>query len=273
MYTGEESSDDTDDGQESKKKKKKAKPKKQKSTAASLRAQDPNTLVEVIRGIYEFYGLIVYLSDWKKGTLSNEDRMELEARQQQQKNGMNDNNDATVGVKEEAPAPVVPAAVSNPYATNKAVPNNPYAKKPPANPYAKAAPANPYAKSSTTVSNPYAKAGPANPYASSSSSSAVKSEPATTTASGGKKPNHHPGSGKELRENSLWADKYAPSSSREILGNADSVNKLNKWLTTWEKNFNNPNKKVKGLTGPNGPFKAALLSGPPGIGTFCDLKG
>jgi hypothetical protein len=75
----------------------------------------------------------------------------------------------------------------------------------------------------------------------------------------------HPGSGKELGVNSLWADRYAPSRSSEILGNSDSVAKLARWLSCWEGTFNGGG-AGKGLGGPNGPWKAALLSGPPGIG-------
>ena len=78
----------------------------------------------------------------------------------------------------------------------------------------------------------------------------------------------HPGSRRELGINSLWADRYAPSHSSEILGNADSVGKLSKWLSGWERTFNGSANggKGRGLGGPNGPWKAALLSGPPGIG-------
>ena len=270
-YTGEESSDDDDSDDE--KKKKKAKGKKKKLTAAQLKAKDPDTLVEVIRGIYEFYGLVTYLSEWKKGTLPEDERMELEARQRAQQAGEKEAAAPVVGVKKEevkmegAVASKVPA---NPYA-NKAPPANPYAAKSssaPVNPYAKKAPpANPYANKASST-NPYASKSSTfssgNPYASKPAAAAVKTE------NGGNI--NHPGSGKELRENSLWADKYAPSSSMEILGNADSVNKLKKWLREWESKFINPKVKVKGLTGSNGPWKAALLSGPPGIGKWLLLE-
>ncbi|KAL7531071.1 hypothetical protein ACHAXR_003826, partial [Thalassiosira sp. AJA248-18] len=123
---------------------------------------------------------------------------------------------------------------------------------------------NPYAKSS--VSNPYAKkSSPANPYASASSASKAATT-ATSSSSTNASTNNHPQSGKQLSANSLWADRYAPSISNEILGNSDSVNKLKKWLNNWEHTFNNPKKNSKGFSGPNGPWKAALLSGPPGIG-------
>jgi len=276
-YTGEESSSDDDSDSDDEGDKKKKKPaKKKKLTAAQLKAKDPDTLVEVIRGIYEFYGLVTYLSEWKKGTLPEGERMELEARQRAQQ----------AGEKKEAAAPVVGVkkeevkmeakAPANPYA-NKAPPANPYANKaPPANPYAaksSGGPVNPYAKKAPPA-NPYAnKASSTNPYASKSSTfssgnpyASKPADAAVKTENGGNI--NHPGSGKELRENSLWADKYAPSSSMEILGNADSVNKLKKWLREWESKFINPKVKVKGLTGSNGPWKAALLSGPPGIGKW-----
>jgi len=58
----------------------------------------------------------------------------------------------------------------------------------------------------------------------------------------------------------LWADKYAPTTTSHILGNGDSVKKLSAWLRSWESTHNrNNNSKQRTV-------KAALLSGPPGIG-------
>ena len=111
-----------------------------------------------------------------------------------------------------------------------AAPANPYAK--PANPYAK--PANPYAK-------PAGGAAAANPYAKMASSPTAPSVPSP------------PGD-----PNALWADKYAPKNSNEILGNGKSVQDLQRWLRNWEDTNNNPKRK--------GGKRAALLSGPPGIG-------
>jgi replication factor C subunit 1 len=66
----------------------------------------------------------------------------------------------------------------------------------------------------------------------------------------------------------LWVDKYKPKHSSEILGNQDAVRKLSVWLASWEQCFNhNSNKKIKSFSAANGPWKAALLSGPPGIGS------
>lgn len=124
----------------------------------------------------------------------------------------------------------------NPYAA----PSNPYA-----NPYTKkAAVPNPYATGAATA-NPYAKP---NPYAKAASSSSASSIPSASPDSASSDPN------------ALWADKYAPKSSHEILGNADSVKKLQRWLSTWESTFNKGKSRGKTMG------KAALLSGPPGIG-------
>lgn len=207
---------------------------KEDKKKSKTKGSDPNSLVEIIRGVDEFWGLITFMSEWKKSTLPEEERAKVEA--------------SLSAVKKEPdvkPAAVVSApAVSNPYASQKK-PVNPYAKAP--------APANPYAKSSAPA-NPYAK--PANPYAKKSTPAPAPavSEPAATA-----KP-------KPVQANALWADKYAPSNSREILGNADSVTKLFNWLRNWENQFNDPKRKPKSISGPNGPWKAALLSGPPGIG-------
>ena len=91
--------------------------------------------------------------------------------------------------------------------------------------------ANPYAKPAggSAASNPYAK------MASSPSAPSPPGDP-----------------------NALWADKYAPKNSVEILGNGNAVKELQRWLRMWEDNNNNPKRK--------GGKRAALLSGPPGIG-------
>ena len=147
-------------------------------------------------------------------------------------------------------APSPPAPPSNPYAKKPAAPvsnpytkkgpvSNPYAKKAPTNPYAKKAPANPYAKK-TSSNNPYAKSAPNSATAPPSSSNS---------------------------ESMLWVDRHKPVHTREILGNATNVKKLQDWLRTWESNFNNAKSANKSFTNPRGPWKAALLSGPPGIGS------
>jgi replication factor C subunit 1 len=136
------------------------------------------------------------------------------------------------------PAPPAAAAA----AATKAV--NPYARGPVSNPYAKAA-ANPYAKKAAPVAAPVAAA----------SASAV------TSSSTNNRNNN----------SMLWVDKYKPASTSEILGNGEAVKKLTIWLKLWESRFNNSAAVGKAYSNPNGPWKAALLSGPPGIGTlYCD---
>lgn len=62
----------------------------------------------------------------------------------------------------------------------------------------------------------------------------------------------------------LWTVKYAPSSISQLCGNKGQVQKLKNWLANW---FDNAKKdfKSKGSDG-SGLFRAALISGPPGIG-------
>jgi replication factor C subunit 1 len=119
-----------------------------------------------------------------------------------------------------------------------------------ANPYAKKAPNNPYAK--PALSNPYVKA---KPYTSGKPSPAEISSPVDIKAD------------RSSGANLLWVDKYKPTRSGEILGNAESVKKLGLWLSSWEQKFNNSKAVGKGVANPNDRFKAALLSGPPGIGS------
>ncbi|XP_030374533.1 replication factor C subunit 1 [Scaptodrosophila lebanonensis] len=70
-----------------------------------------------------------------------------------------------------------------------------------------------------------------------------------------------------------WVDKYKPASTKEIVGQAgaaSNVNKLLNWLTKWyvnhdgKKKLQRPNPWAKNDDGSF--YKAALLSGPPGIG-------
>ena len=263
---------------------------------------DPNALVEIIRGLDEFYALIYFLSQWKRGTLTDEERRGLELQQRQQREEENQQRSGEgeekmmmkkeetdrmmmIGVKDEkkeedrsvaaeacvtfdevkAPAPVAappPAAAANPYAT-KPLAANPYSSKP--------AVANPYTARKPMANNPYSKKQPVtnNSYATPSANfNPYAKKPPHTALSGASKPDHHVDPKNSLGPNSLWADKYAPKSTDEILGNKTNVDKLARWLDRWEGTFNNSKMSVKTLTAPNGPWKAALLSGPPGIGTF-----
>ncbi|KAL7580967.1 hypothetical protein ACA910_005781 [Epithemia clementina (nom. ined.)] len=117
---------------------------------------------------------------------------------------------------------------------------------------------NPYAKKITT--NPYKKAKLGDTNASigsktSSSTVVAKTEPSTL-----------PLASRSSAENTLWVDRYKPQSTQEILGNQDAVRKLKAWLARWEERFNKDSVVGKAFSNPQGPWKAALLSGPPGIG-------
>jgi replication factor C subunit 1 len=58
----------------------------------------------------------------------------------------------------------------------------------------------------------------------------------------------------------LWADKYRPRSTRDLVGNKSNIDTVKNWLQHW----NAGNEKAK-----KGSEKAVLLSGPPGIGLKC----
>eukprot|EP00956_Cyclotella_meneghiniana_P010686 scaffold14944_cov20-Cyclotella_meneghiniana.AAC.1 len=51
--------------------------KKKKGKKATTKGSDPNSLVEIINGVDEFWGLINFMSEWKRGTLSEEERAKL----------------------------------------------------------------------------------------------------------------------------------------------------------------------------------------------------
>lgn len=74
-------------------------------------------------------------------------------------------------------------------------------------------------------------------------------------------------------ETSMWVDKYKPASVKNIIGQQgpkSNVGKLTSWLENWHKNhsgdkkLNRPSPWAKDDNGAY--FKAALLSGPPGVG-------
>lgn len=62
----------------------------------------------------------------------------------------------------------------------------------------------------------------------------------------------------------LWTVKYAPKDLSQLCGNKGQILKLKNWLNDWFDNaksdFKNPGKDGSGI------FRAALISGPPGIG-------
>lgn len=115
-------------------------------------------------------------------------------------------------------------------------------------------------KKAPPTKNPYAQK-PSNPYASNPYSK----KPAVGSASP-PPPTTSKAVAKSTGANDLWVDKYKPSISREILGNTESVKKLSTWLKTWEDRFNTQQAAKTTFSSPKGPWKAALLSGPPGIG-------
>lgn len=61
----------------------------------------------------------------------------------------------------------------------------------------------------------------------------------------------------------LWAEKYRPRSLGHLVGNADHVKRLTQWLQTWRERLRNESSKA---SKDQAFHKAALLSGPPGVG-------
>lgn len=65
----------------------------------------------------------------------------------------------------------------------------------------------------------------------------------------------------------MWVDKYMPSATKQIIGqqgDQSNVAKLRRWLTQWSTKQKVPFNKFKNPTGAG--LRAALLSGPPGVG-------
>jgi DNA polymerase III delta prime subunit len=74
---------------------------------------------------------------------------------------------------------------------------------------------------------------------------------------------------KQLNESNMWVDKYKPLNSKLIIGQQGEkscVNKLIKWLSNWHLNYDKKPGFGKWASEEGIGFKAALLSGPPGIG-------
>uniref|UniRef100_A0A182QRJ2 Replication factor C subunit 1 n=1 Tax=Anopheles farauti TaxID=69004 RepID=A0A182QRJ2_9DIPT len=74
-------------------------------------------------------------------------------------------------------------------------------------------------------------------------------------------------------ENMAWVDKYKPSSTKQIIGQIganSNVQKLTVWLSSWYKNNDGTKKHAKpnpwAKNDSGAAYKAALLSGPPGVG-------
>ena len=137
-------------------------------------------------------------------------------------------------------------------------------KPPPATAAAAAPPVkriNPYATTTkrTTTTNPYAKK------AKLDHTRSTQSQPPTSTSSTSTAVVPRPSS--STTRLALWVDRYQPQATSEILGNQDAVRKLKVWLRQWEDKFNKDSVVGKPFSNPQGPWKAALLSGPPGIGS------
>lgn len=201
--------------------------------------------VALINGAFELYGLLQYYSDAKHKNCTNS------------KNGIDDGKRSAMNTSTNSTA-VKPNDVNTTTNVPAPVPQNPYAMTVAANPYAKTA----NTSLQRTGGNPYA------------------SKPSATTSASNTKPDKKvkmPFRETGPKINVLWVDKYKPVRSSEILGNQDAVRKLSVWLNTWEDRFIS-NSTVKSFSSPNGPWKAALLSGPPGIGSrykeiHADLSG
>uniref|UniRef100_A0A182VVU8 Replication factor C subunit 1 n=1 Tax=Anopheles minimus TaxID=112268 RepID=A0A182VVU8_9DIPT len=74
-------------------------------------------------------------------------------------------------------------------------------------------------------------------------------------------------------DNMAWVDKYKPTSTKQIIGQLganSNVQKLTVWLSSWYKNNDGTKKHAKpnpwAKNDSGAAFKAALLSGPPGVG-------
>lgn len=198
--------------------------------------------IVILKGQEELYGLAKLLDEKHK--------MDKQSANDEARSSMNEkdivsaeSNDASVSVP-----------ISNPYAKK----TNSHLSNPPSSSPSSKAIANPYAKNSSVISNPYEKKSsgtPINPYATSS----ARKKEEVQVRGGGRAHVNDP--------NALWADKYAPSNTHMILGNKEVVKKLADWLDRWETTFNRPSNGKNGRnSAKSGSFKAALLSGPPGIG-------
>ena len=70
----------------------------------------------------------------------------------------------------------------------------------------------------------------------------------------------------------MWVDKYRPTSTKQIIGQQgekSNAKKLARWLQNWERNYGQGRgRKASGWGSQEdgSVFRAALLSGPPGVG-------
>lgn len=122
---------------------------------------------------------------------------------------------------------------------------------------------------------PKIKTSPAKPHTDKPKASPIKSsndklkaspaKPSTVKSSPIKKEQSN-----ESKETLLWVDKYKPTTTSKIIGqqgDKSNAKKLKHWLENWHKFHVGADKQPKGWNREDGlNFKAALLSGGPGIG-------
>lgn len=70
---------------------------------------------------------------------------------------------------------------------------------------------------------------------------------------------------KSVGSTMLWVDRHKPQDVSQLVGNSDVLQKLDSWLSSWERIHVHGGEKPK-FNRQNPGAKAALLSGPPGIG-------
>lgn len=74
---------------------------------------------------------------------------------------------------------------------------------------------------------------------------------------------YHNSISEEQHATQTWTEKYKPTRIQDILGNKETVKKINDWLANWQTNY------AKGFEGEGDDmdnWRSILLSGPPGIG-------
>ena len=80
--------------------------------------------------------------------------------------------------------------------------------------------------------------------------------------------------GEVIKSTEMWTDLYKPESIMDLVGNEGTINQLFEWLKDWDDIHIRGNKKVTKAPRfsrnwadvPRINAKAAMLSGPPGIG-------
>uniref|UniRef100_A0A9J8DIY0 Replication factor C subunit 1 n=1 Tax=Cyprinus carpio carpio TaxID=630221 RepID=A0A9J8DIY0_CYPCA len=116
-----------------------------------------------------------------------------------------------------------------------------------------------------------AEATPQGPSPNKRSPSKGKSKPGSASKSGTLGASRSESEGSSL----LWVDKYRPRSLKNLIGqqgDQSCANKLLRWLQNWHKHHSGNTKAPSAKFGKVGSkddgsgFKAALLSGPPGVG-------